>query len=394
MIKINKKTIFLGIVAFVFAFISGGNLPYSIFYVFLISIVLGIIYMIMARKGLNAKFKYDSKIYNVGDSANITIIVENLGIMPTPYVHVESKILCSLIEGYGGDVIFISGDKSRWVNNKITFTKRGIYDFSDISLKVNDLFYIFKSVINIHNKLHIRVYPKVYDLSRINLGGRNSFENRINSKSGIDDFTLIKDIRKYNTGDNLKKVHWKLSAKYGELYVKNFDSISGTECNLFMNMHIDNLGNELFEIIEEDMVDFSVSLVRYMVINRIKTKLFIHAKQQKNIEVESNEDFLGLMEYFLKSKSDATLEFTSFIKSNIRHIPKGNWIGIISISVDDSLRNLVMNLNGMGYRISVFYYGNIINNFKNTNVHKNINLLKNVGIDCINFKKTVEKVNQ
>ena len=331
MIRVNKKIVVLSIVAFIFAYISGGNLPYSIFYVFLVSIVLGIIYMRMAKKSLNAKFKYDSKVYNVGDIANITIIVENLGIIPTPYVHVESKILGSLIEGYRGDLIFLGGDKSKWIKNKITFTKRGIYDFSDISLEANDLFYIFKSVKNIHNKLYIKVYPKVYDLSNINLSGRDSYENLINSKSGIDDFTLIKDIRKYNTGDNLKKVHWKLSAKHGELYVKNFDSISGMECNLFMNMHIDNLGNELFEIIEEDMVDFSVSLTKYMMINRIKTKLFIHAKQQKNIEVESKEDFPGLMEYFLKSKSDGTLEFTSFIKSNLRHIPKGNWIGIVSI---------------------------------------------------------------
>lgn len=392
MIRVNKKIVFLGILAFIFAFISGGNLPYSIFYVFLVTTVLGIIYMRIVRKSLNAKIKYDSKTYNVGGSANITIVVENLGIMPTPYVHVESKVLYSLIEGYAGDVIFLSGDKSTWINNKITFTKRGIYDFSDISLRVNDLFYIFKSDINIHNKLYIKVYPKVYDLSNINLSGQDSYENHINSKSGIDDFTLIRDIRKYNTGDNLKKVHWKLSAKHGELYVKNFDSISGMECNMFINMHINNLSNDLFETVEEDMVDFSVSLAKYMMSNRIRTKLFIHAKKEKKIELESKEDFLGILEYFLKAKSDGTLEFTSFIKSNLRHIPKGNWIGIVSIAIDDSLRNLIMNLNGIGYRVNVFYYGNILNNFKNANVYKNIKLLKNMGVNCIDFKKTIEQV--
>ena len=348
--------------------------------------------MLKANKNLYAKFKNDDKVYSVGGIANITIIVENLGIIPMPYVHVESKMLYSLIEGYRGDLIYVGGDKNTWINNKITFTKRGIYDFSDISLGANDLFSIFKSVKNIHNKFNIKVYPKVYDLNNINLSGRDSYENLINSKSGIEDFTLIKDIRKYNTGDNLKKVHWRLSAKHGELYVKNFDSISGMECNLFMNMHIDDLGNELFEIIEEDMVDFSVSLAKYMMVNKIRTKLFIHAKQQKNIEMESNEDFLGLMEYFLKCKSDGISDFTSFINLNLRHISKGNWIGIVSIAIDDSLRNMLMNLKRLGFRVNVFYYGNIINDFKNTNLLKNINLLKNVGIDCINFKETIEKV--
>ncbi len=394
MIRVEKKIVFLGIVAFIFAFISGGNLPYSVFYVFVVSLILGIIYMRSVRKNLNARFKYDNDIYKVGDDANISIIVENAGIIPIPYVHVESKILGSLIKGYSGDLIFLGGDKSTWINNRITFEKRGIYDFSHISIKANDLLYIFKSVIKIYRKLHIKVYPKVYDLCGIDFSGRDSYENLINSKNGIDDFTLVKDIRKYNTGDNLKKVHWKLSAKQGELYVKNFDCISGKEGNLFINMHTDNLGSDLSEIIEEDLVDFSVSIAKYMVINRIKSKLFIHTKQQNIMELESNEDFLGLMEFFLNAKSDGVLEFTSFIKSNLRHVPKGNWIGIISIAVDDKLRNMLMNLQGMGYRVNVFYYGNTLNNFKNTNAFKNINLLKNVGIDCINFKETVEKVNQ
>lgn len=391
MIRVNKKIIVLSIIVFIFAYISGGNLPYSIFYVLVVAIISGILYMLLSRKTLSAKLKYDSRSYNVGDSANITIIVENSGIIPTPYVYVESKTLCSLVEGYCGDLIFIGIDKSKWTVNKIFFKKRGIYDFGDIYLEVSDLFCIFTSIKNIHKKLDIRVYPKIYDLNNIKLCGRDSYENLINSKSGIDDFTLIKDIRKYNTGDNLKKVHWKLSAKHGELYVKNFDAISGKECNLFMNMHIDNLQNGLNEIIEEEMVDFSLSLTKYMINTRIKTTLFINAKEQKKMQVECNEDFLGVMELFLKTKSDGTLEFTSFIKSNLKHIAKGNWIGIVSISVDDKLWNVIMNLKEIGYRVSVFYYAKSLHEFKKNNIVKNIDLLKNLGIECINFKELMER---
>jgi uncharacterized protein (DUF58 family) len=384
MIKVNKKIVFLGTVAFGFAYASGGNLPYSIFYMFLISMVLGMFYMHIAKKNMDAKFKYDSRFYNVSDTASISMIVENLGIIPIPYIYVKSKGFSQLIDGYQGDLVFLGINNSKWITNKILFKKRGVYDFGHISIETNDLFNIFKSTKNIHNKLDIMVYPKVYDLSNVNLSGRHSYENLINSKSGIDDFTLIKDIRKYNVGDNLKKVHWKLSAKHGEMYVKNFDSVSGKECNLLINMHSNNLSNDLSEIIEEDMVDFSVSLTKYMMNARIKTRLFIHAKEQKNIEVEFKEDFPGVMEYFLKSKSDATTDFSSFIKLNLRHIPKGNWIGIISITIDDNLRNILMNLKGMGYKVNVFYYDNPLYEFKN------INLLKKLGIECIHFKEIIE----
>lgn len=384
MIKVNKKIVFLSIVAFWFAYVSGGNLPYSIFYMVLITIVLGMCYMHIANKNIHAKFKYDSRFYNVSDSTSISIIVENLGLIPIPYVYVKSKVLSQLIDGYQGDLVFLGLNNNKWITTKIFFKKRGVYDFGHISIETNDLFNIFKSRKNIYNKLKIIVYPKVYDLSDVNLTGRHSYENLINSKSGIDDFTLIKDIRKYNVGDNLKKVHWKLSAKHGEMYVKNFDSISGKECNLLVNMHNNNLRNGVSEIIEEDMVDFSVSLTKYMMNARIKTRLFIHAKEQKNIEVEFKDDFTGVMEYFLKSKSDATTDFSNFIKLNLRHIPKGNWIGVISITIDDNLRDTLMNLKKMGYKINLFYHGNFLHE------SENINLLKNLGIECIRFKEIIE----
>ena len=385
MIKVKKKIVFLCIIAFIFAYISGGNLPYSIFYILAITIAFGIIFMRMSNKNLSAKFKYDSRFYNVSDSAKFTIIVENLGIMPTPYVYVESKVLHELIEEYRGDLISLGVDKKKWISNEVVFKRRGIYDFGQISIETNDLFCIFKSVKNIHKQLDILVYPKVYDLRGINIAGRDSYENLINSKSGIDDFTLIKDIRKYNVGDNLKKVHWKLSAKHGELYVKNFDAISGKECNLFINMHIDNVSNNLNEIIEEHMVDFTVSLTKFMMDTKIKTRLFVHANEQKNLEVEFKEEFLGVMDYFLKCKSDATTAFYNFIKLNLRHVPKGNWIGIISIAVDDNLRNVIMSLKEMGYRVNVFYYENPLHQYKN------IDLLKNLGIECMNFNGTKER---
>jgi uncharacterized protein (DUF58 family) len=392
MIVINKKILFLCIAAFIFAYTSGGNLPYSIFYVFSVTIVLGIIYMLIVKKSLHAKFEYDRVVFNVSDRTNIKIAVANSWMLPVPYVYVESKILGGFIEGYHGDLIFLGGKDRKWINNEITFTKRGIYDFGNISVTTNDLFCILKLVKNIHNKLNITVYPKVYQLCDSDLRrGQDDYGNIVNSKSGIDDFTYIKSIRKYNTGDNLKSVHWKLSAKHGELYVKNFDMVSGEKCKIFINMHSDNLLNDYTGVIEENMVDFSASLAKYMMINRIKTRFFMHSKHQKSIAVESKEDFLGLMEYLLKCKSDGAFEFANFIKSNLQHVPSGNSIIIVSIAIDDNLRNLIVNLKGREYKVNVFYYGDNFNGFRNANFVRNINILKNMGIECINFKEIIEK---
>jgi hypothetical protein len=209
--------------------------------------------------------------------------------------------------------------------------------------------------------------------------GSDIFKNAVSNKSSIEDAYSAKDMRKYRDGDNLKRINWKVSAKYNDLYVRDFDTVSGREFNIFLNMNklnfeIDPQGN-----MEECLVDFCVSLVNFMMVKEIKTSVFINSARDEIFEVQERMDFEKLMEYFLTQFSDSDLDFTKYLNGNINKVSSLGGIGIITGTVDRYLTEALMILKDSGYNIMVFRVG------ENGEEVNNINLLNKVGIECINI---------
>ena len=89
-------------------------------------------------------------------------------------------------------------------------------------------------------------------------GTSNEKKTKLNNKfiRDIENSIFIKDIRKYKIGDSLKRIHWKVSAKYGELYTKNYEMYSNEEYNIFLDMNNEIYKQENGDIIEEYIRNF------------------------------------------------------------------------------------------------------------------------------------------
>lgn len=378
MLKIKIKYFVFMILSYLFAYLQGGNLPYTIFYGFFVAFIIGLGSLIIHRKYIEVEVRFDKKIYSTGDTDRFTIIIKNQSILPSPYVTVKNKALNIIDSKYNGESVTLGVDEGRWLKHEACFRIRGIYNFGETQLSFKDIFCIFEVNKNLNNKILIKVYPKIYDIEKTIIKGSDIFKNAVSSKSSIEDMYSIKDIRKYRDGDNLKRINWKVSAKYNELFVRDFDTVSGQELNLFLDMHENNYELDRTGLMEEAMIDFSVSLVRSMMNKEIKTKLFINASQQEKFEIEEKMDFDKLMDYFLTQKSDCRHNFVKFINSNIHHVSSLGGVGIITTGVNSEITTNIMKLRERGYNILFFYCSNY-NNIKE------IDLLNKVGVGCYNI---------
>lgn len=78
----------------------------------------------------------------------------------------------------------------------------------------------------IDSRNDVTILPTEKELSeRLNVGSSNLFENEsvLLNKPGSD-LTEILNIREYNQGDRISRIHWKLSGKYEELMIKEYAS--------------------------------------------------------------------------------------------------------------------------------------------------------------------------
>jgi uncharacterized protein (DUF58 family) len=127
----------------------------------------------------------------------------------------------------------LPGEKSESGYN-LKFPYRGKYNVGVELAVITDMFGLFKFTLKNKQPESLIVFPKanegfferIRDDAQQNRRGRNLFE---------EDYSVIADVRKYVSDDNLRKVHWKLSAKHGELMVKLFDPLDQEKAVLLLD---------------------------------------------------------------------------------------------------------------------------------------------------------------
>lgn len=381
--KINFKILFFTAASYVFACISGGDLPYALFYVFFIALIASIIYSFVVYKGADVKVLSDVDKCTVGDEVDFTIVAQNNSIFPWFFTHIYNFFLNSELSKYEGNHVTVPPVDNKRILKKIQLHKRGIYDVGESLITIIDVFKIISIEKKVSHEKMIKVYPRIYNLARVITEGAEDSEKMTRGIKGLDEKITTKDIRKYVRGDSLNRIHWKLSAKYEGLYVRNFESSSGKLATVVLDLNEDVIKKSNIENVEEDMIDFSVSLAKYLIDSKTKSKFIVNSEEEKIIEIKENKDFDELMDHFLFQKSDGCVSIMNFIDSIINTIPLRSWVGIITIDLNSKIVGYLINLQNSGYRVNLYY---------NDKLEKNelIYELEQYGVICINFKNIMK----
>lgn len=313
MIKFNMTYVLLLLSSAIFAYFEGGNLPYMIFYSFLIPFILSCIFIYINNKRLNIKIRSLKDNFQRMESGEISYVFKNQVIIPIPYLYYTLEFLKNIDKNYRGKLININIDKSVGDINKIKFMKRGKYNIGEISLEFRDFFNIIRYSKKINKKKIIHVYPKVYNFMGFQSSGIDKYTGSFDLDNKNLDIHKYKDIKKYEQGESLKKIHWKISAKKGELYSKSNDFISSSHMVLILDMNETNNHRGEDGNLEEEIISFFLSAIRYFVLRGIKIHALINNYEIEDRLIKNLDDFQHLLLYFLENRSEGKKNISEFI---------------------------------------------------------------------------------
>lgn len=302
MISVNSKFIMLTLFLLCFSLLFGGSLPFFIFYTMLFMIISSYLYIRALRSGFSVEMTCSDTVLSTGDSAKVDTKVKFDKLLPVPYVEVHTDAVIASGGKYSGFVRDSNWDKNIWIDDSIKFCQRGIHSLDNVYVKVTDLFHIVSFDKNISTGIKITVYPRIYEIKPLTLGGIDIYRETADMRSRSEDQHTIRDVRKYREGDSLKKIHWKLSAKQDDLYVKNLDTISGEEIVLFVDMNSKTNSIDDFCAVEEDVIDFSASIMSQLVGRGLSIKVFLNASHGRYFELTDRPGFNKLMDFLLSQK--------------------------------------------------------------------------------------------
>lgn len=378
----TKKKIF-SIVLFttflIFALFVGGGFPYLLLIITIM--IYGYSYYSVRKisKGLNGIFWTDKAFLKKGEIANISYKIYNSCFIPLVYAEVEVDIPKRLTNQKNEkNVHELKSYSTLNFIKKLTCDHRGIFDVGVVNIETGDIFGLFRKKIVVKDNLQLTVYPKVHKLDSFTITGTEFFGSIPTTQKFYEDYTSIKDLRKYQVGDSLKKVNWKVTAKRGDLFVKNYDISTNVEIQLFLDFQIDKYKYDTYGYVEEKIVECVVSIIHYSLYNRVNTDFITYTEKKVQLHGKDSSMFNKFLEMAVRIRPKKNISLGDVIINESRALSPGTSIIIVTPELDKKLISAILKLKKLGYSVILI----IVNDFqKYKNINKGIDILEKTGVN-------------
>lgn len=384
MYRINYKYIVILMMSLGFAIFSGGNLPYVLFYLTLLMGIFSLFCNWVIMKGLEIQLVFDKKNIVVGEEFNVILKVINNTIFPISYLKISSSFLKENIRKYNGEVTSVNVNSNKFLRRKITINKRGIIPAGIIEVQCVDLFGIIKNKTLYEIEDIVKIYPRIYELTHVSIKGGNYKDGVKGRYNGVN-LDTIRDIREYHTGDSVKKIHWKITAKKGEIFIKNYESHEESLVNIFIDMREDSYYLDYDGLYEEAIIDFSLSFIKSILKYNISPCVYLCNDEFKQDKIQDENSYYTFVEYLLNHYSDGKGQLERYIEKAIIAINKKSALIIITNDLCEENKELLIKLSLVGYKVTVFYNEEVKVDYRNT-----IKILQDNGVECINISQLID----
>lgn len=191
---------------------------------------LGVFLMVLPGLGLSALYRTRYRMsctrrleparVPVGSTATVTLRLENLSRLPTGVLLGEDSLPYQLGNRPRFVLDRVEPLGTREVGYSVRCDARGRFEIGPLALRLTDPFGLAELTRSFTAMETLVVTPQVLPLPRVVLGGEwaGSGETRARSVGSAGEQDVAP--REYREGDDLRRVHWRSTARYGELMVR------------------------------------------------------------------------------------------------------------------------------------------------------------------------------
>lgn len=184
-----------------------------------------------------------------GEEIALSLSIENAKLLPLPWLEIEDNVPRSLtfmgrhlrISTASNMVILENLFSLRWYERvtrpyTVLCNARGVHMFGPTVLRSGDVFGFLNHQETLDNRQYLLVYPMVVPITRFGLPSRHPFGDHRAPRRLLEDPSRVIGVRDYMYGDDLRRIHWKATARMMQLQSKVYQATTTYTLVLFVNV--------------------------------------------------------------------------------------------------------------------------------------------------------------
>ncbi|HSH21172.1 MAG TPA: DUF58 domain-containing protein [Candidatus Caenarcaniphilales bacterium] len=323
----------LGVALLIAAFSTGAEFLFFLLYLGIV--VVGGSYVVtrFGLADLEAGYVLDRAHAEVGDTLRATYTVRNVSRLPKLWLEVHNP--SNLPVPLPGRALALGPRAERsWVA-RVPLQRRGHYRVEQVVIRTGDPFGFFESYASVGRASSVIVYPRVESLPGWALPPAQIEGSHAQSVRTAQTTPHVTSIRPYVPGDAYNRIHWKSSARQGELQVKEFDLEQTADVWIFLDLEAQShTGNG-----DESTLEYAVRAAasigsRSLIENRALGMTAVGARAVVLPPDRGPRQQQKMMQLLAAVQADGERQFRDVLVESIPRLRRGMTAVVITSSTD------------------------------------------------------------
>lgn len=336
----------LVVVGFLFARTSEGRLPYFLFYFALATLLIAWLWTHYALRKITCMVQLGTERVEVGQSLGVRVRLDNDTLFPLPWIEMDDATPEHLVStDLPKQATSVPLMGSRILQFKVTAKRRGHYPIGPIRVQLGDAFGFFEGKRQFLSKQRVTVYPRIHQIEGLPVPLSQPFGPVRTRERAFEDPSNQAEIREYRPGDNPRHIHWKTSARRGQLMLREYEINATTTMALFPDLHSEAHVQEAGLSTEEMTVEIAASLAHLGMLRQIEVGMLAHVEERYQVVTgRGARTFYEVLEVLARVEASGRLPIESVLERETAHLGERSTIVVITPRLTPHLADLLIRL--------------------------------------------------
>jgi uncharacterized protein (DUF58 family) len=337
----------IGAVLLIAAFSTG--LPFLFYLVYLAILVVGGSY-VLTRLGLSdleAGYAVSQLHGHVGDKLKVTYTLRNSSRLPKFWLEIHNPT--SLPGGLPGRAISLGGSTERSWLIRAPLVRRGHFRIEPLQIQTGDPFGFFEASASVGQGVSVVVYPRIealplWKVPAASIEGSHSAPERT-----LQTTALATTVRPWAPGDSFNRIHWKSTARHGEIQVKEFDLETTADVWIVLDLERDSQAGFGDDSTVEVAVRAAASIADKALLENRSVGMTVNAHRMALLPADrGGRQHLKVMQLLAAVDGDGATPLAEVLVATVGRLRRGMTAIVISSSLDTSWVRPLATLRSRG----------------------------------------------
>jgi len=346
------QAILLIIVLAFLAISSGWDVLYRLTYVLLVLFILSWLWARYSLRKLVFRRTAASGRVQVGEIFDERLMLDNLAVIPKLWVQIADG---STLPGHRAGYVATMGGRKRvsW-RARTMCRQRGRFQLGPVTATSGDPFGLFRRRAFLTGSRELLVLPRVLPMSNFALFTGGLPGRGRSSRRALHATTNATTIRDYIVGDSLSRIHWRSSAHYNKLMVKEFDLDPAVDAWIFLDLHDAVQAGEGEHSTEEYGVTLAATIAAYLLRQDLSLGMVVNAQRREFLSLDRGERQIErVLELLAVVRSGSGPDLKEALALDAFHFGRDSVAIIVTPSTSRDWHDGVRQLQRRGVQVAV-----------------------------------------